>query len=169
MGRSMMITQWQTLTCSITIDYKDDSNGGGGVSGAEFSLNKVADLVTFINQEGSTLSGAAGASSSEASSSTESTDASATDSASSDETSSESVSQGSTASESASSVALPSSIGGATYETLIDGVTIDYSTDDSAIEGMDQGVYLGVETKPADGHFASAPFLVSLPWSDGSV
>lgn len=36
-----------------------------------------------------------------------------------------------------------------------------------AISGMEPGVYLGMETSPAPEHFASAPFLFQLPYSDG--
>ena len=32
---------------------------------------------------------------------------------------------------------------------------------------MEPGVYLGMETSPAPEHFASAPFLFQLPYSDG--
>lgn len=36
-----------------------------------------------------------------------------------------------------------------------------------AISGMALGVYLGMETSPAPEHYASAPFLFQLPFSDG--
>ncbi len=36
-----------------------------------------------------------------------------------------------------------------------------------AITGMALGVYLGIETSPAKEHYASAPFLFQLPYSDG--
>lgn len=36
-----------------------------------------------------------------------------------------------------------------------------------AISGMEPGVYLGMETSPAPEHYASAPFLFQLPYSDG--
>ncbi len=35
------------------------------------------------------------------------------------------------------------------------------------ISGMELGVYLGMETSPAPEHYASAPFLFQLPYSDG--
>ena len=35
-----------------------------------------------------------------------------------------------------------------------------------AISGMEPGVYLGMETSPAPEHYASAPFLFQLPYSD---
>ena len=35
-------------------------------------------------------------------------------------------------------------------------------------EGLPQGLYLIIQTAPADGYYAVAPFLVSLPYHDGA-
>lgn len=36
------------------------------------------------------------------------------------------------------------------------------------MEGMEQGLYLGEESKPADHHFASVPFLISIPRTENN-
>ena len=52
--------------------------------------------------------------------------------------------------------------GGRIYRAVTDASGRAYT------EGMEQGIYLAVETKPAAGHLASSPFFVVLPYTHGN-
>lgn len=177
-SRSSVIDQDQTGT--VVIDYQDTADGNDPVTDAAFAFYKIADLHMQITADGGGLPDVSAEGNPEI--------------VSGSETGTETELN---AGSKAASAKGKQPAAGNRYIPVIPGLTVhpDMNAEDISdkvqayykehpgkgriytgktgndgkltLNGMEPGVYLGTETAPAEDHYASAPFLFQLPFSDG--